>query len=610
MDSNQTNLSLEQVLGILRRRAPWILLCFVLVTGVAYGLSKRQINKYTATASLVFNNNELSQQVAGLQPVSGSLTQQAQQNTDVKLVQIGDMAERTASLLGHGLSAEQVSADLSVSSQTESNIVEVSVTATSPALAADIANTYSSQFVTEQQNSSHAYYTSALALVNRQLAALSPRERAGTAGLALEGRAQSLGTLAELRNGNVQVAQTATVPTSPSSPKTKRNAVLGALLGLLLGLLVAFLLERFDRRIREPEDLQAIYGLPLLGVVPESAALSRSKRGGAASETENTTEELPHSEEEAFHLIRAHLRYFNVDRELRTLLVVSAAPADGKTTVARHLASAAARMGSAVLLVEGDLRHPTLAQRLDLQSGPGLSDVLIGALSLRSATQAIDLDASVNGSSRRTLDVLVAGAAVPPNPGELIESQAMEALLERAKATYDLVVIDTPPLAAVSDAFPLLRKVDGVVIVGRVGRNRRDVAERLHETLSGVGAPLLGVIANGFKPGRLSSYGYSYDYTHPETEPRRVAAVATNGAPVLADEVSVNAIVNGAFADRASANGISAREEPVRARPARLIGSTYGEAVDPSGLLGDLLGEPISGERRRAGRRRRASPRA
>jgi capsular exopolysaccharide synthesis family protein len=527
MDTEQTNLSLEQVLGVLRRRAGWIVLCFVLAAGAAYGFSKHQTKKYTATASLVFNNNQLGQQVAGL-PVASSNNQQAQQNTNLKLAQLGDMTEKTAGLLGQGLTKENVSADLSVSAQGESNIVNVAATATSPSLAAGIANTYTNQFVKEQQNSNHAYYASALRLVNKQLAVLSAKEKAGTAGLALQDRAQSLATLTELRNGNVQVAQAATVPTSPSSPKVSRNTVLGAVLGLLLGLGLAFLLERLDRRIREPKDLEAVYGLPLLGVVPESSALSRSGRSdGTAGAV------LPAGEAEAFHLIRAHMRYFNVDRELRTLMVVSAGPGDGKTTVARHLASAAARMGSRVLLLETDLRRPTIAQQLGIVSGRGLSDVLIGAVPLPEAIQTIELTApSEDRAKGHSLDVLVAGASLPPNPGELIESRAMANLLEQSKTRYDLVVIDTPPLTAVSDAFPLLKKVDGVVIVGRVGRNRRDVAERLHETLTGAGAPLLGVIANGFKAGRRGGYGYgySYDYAPAKPAPSPDTPVSPNGA--------------------------------------------------------------------------------
>jgi tyrosine-protein kinase len=502
-----SNLSLEQAIGVVRRRFPWILLCVVLLGGAAFAYSKHQTKKYTATASLVFNNNQTNQQAAGLQAVSVN-NQQAEQNTNLKLVQLGDMATKTAARLGQGLTKEKVNESLAVSAQGESNIVSVAATATSPVLAAEIANTYTEVFVKEQQNANHAYYASALALVNRQLAALTPRERLSPSGIALAGRAQSLGVLAELRSGSVQVAESAAVPTSPSSPKTTRNTALGLVLGLLLGLGVAFLLERFDRRIREPKDLEALYGLPLLGVVPESSALSRNSRRGA-----NSPGLLPAGEAEAFHLIRAHLRYFNVDRELRTLLVASAAPGDGKTTVARHLAAAAARMGSRVLLVECDLRRPTVAQQLDIAAGPGLSDVLIGAVPVAEATQSVELDAPSDGVARqRILNVLVAGAVLPPNPGELIESHAMETLLAQAKASYDLIVIDTPPLTAVSDAFPLLRKVDGVVIVGRVGRNRRDVAERLHETLAGVGAPLLGVIANGVKAGSRSSYGYAYDY--------------------------------------------------------------------------------------------------
>jgi capsular exopolysaccharide synthesis family protein len=533
MSTERTNVrGAPQLLDVFRRRAAWIVFCVVLVAAAAYGFSKHETKQYTATASLVFNNNQEAQQVAGL-PVQAIGNQQPQQETNIKLVELGDLAEKTADLVGHGLTRRRVSSDVRVSAQGESNIVNVSATATSPALAAEIANTYTDRFVSEQQTGNHAYYASALALVNKELAGLSPKERASTAGLALQDRAQSLGVLAELRNGSVQIAQAASVPTSPSAPKVSRNTILGALLGLLLGLGIAFLLERLDRRIREPKDLEAIYELPLLGVVPESAALARSPRRGKGAPGV-----LPASEAEAFHLIRAHLRYFNVDRQLHTLLVASAAPGDGKTTVARHLAGAAAAMGSRVLLLEADLRRPTLAQQFDVPAGRGLSDVLIGAATLDEAVQSIELgDPSAAQPTARTLDVLVAGAALPPNPGELIESHAMESLLERARSTYDLVVIDTPPLTAVSDAFPLLRKVDGVIIVGRVGRNRRDIAERLHDTLKGAGAPLLGVIANGLKAGRFGgSYGYTYDYAAAGSAPPVSAVVPASNGAVPAEE--------------------------------------------------------------------------
>jgi capsular exopolysaccharide synthesis family protein len=179
-----------------------------------------------------------------------------------------------------------------------------------------------------------------------------------------------------------------------------------------------------------------------------------------------------------------------------------------------------------VLLLEVDLRRPTIARQMSIRSAPGLSEVLIGAATVDNATQSIDLASrSSYLAPAKTLDVIVAGMS-PPNPGALIESHAMERLLEEVKSRYDLIVIDTPPLTAVSDAFPLLGKVDGVVIVGWIGRNRRDVAHRLHETLNGAGAPLLGVVANGFKSG-LGAYGYDYEYGEVASSAR---VEPTNGA--------------------------------------------------------------------------------
>jgi capsular exopolysaccharide synthesis family protein len=500
MDIERAGLSLEQVLGVLRRRAPWILLCFVLVAGAAYGFSKHETKKYTATAALSFSNDPLSQQIAGLSSSSSSGV--AQQASNIELLRLGDMAAKTATLLGQGLTAENVDESVSVAGLGETSVVDVSATATSPVLAAAIANTYATQFVSEQQSSNHRYFESALAHVTKQLAKLSPQQRVGQDGLDLQDRAQTLRLLTELNYGNVQIAQEALTPASPSSPNTKKNTGLGAVLGLLLGLSLAFLLERLDRRIREPKDLEAIYRVPMLGIVPTSSALSTSARHKGAK-----TVALPPAEAEAFSLIRAHLRFFNMDREVRTVVIASPAPGDGKSTLALHLAEAATRSGSRVLLLEADLRRPTLAQHLDIQPGPGLAGVLTGAVRMDEATQSVTWPASPeDGLHRRTLDVLPAGAVLPPNPGELLESHAMGSVLAQFTSAYDLVVIDTPPLTAVSDAFPLLTKVDGVIVVGWLGRSRRDDAEQLHHVLTGSGASLLGVIANGSTSGGPSPY--------------------------------------------------------------------------------------------------------
>ena len=150
MEQDSEGLNFEQALGALRRRAPLILLCFVLAAGAAYGFSKRETKKYTATASLTFSSNSLSQQIAGLSP-GGSNNSLAQQASNLELVRGGDAAAKTAGLLGHGLTDEKVAASLSIGGVGESSIVDISATTTSPALAATIANTYARQFVQEQQ---------------------------------------------------------------------------------------------------------------------------------------------------------------------------------------------------------------------------------------------------------------------------------------------------------------------------------------------------------------------------------------------------------------------------------------------------------------------------
>jgi capsular exopolysaccharide synthesis family protein len=524
---SEGNLDLIGALRVLRRRAPLIAMCVLITGGAAFALSKAQQKQYTATAEVLFRDAQLDQQAAGLQVVNQS-NPQPQTDTNLKLATLPRVAAETAAALDHGLTQEQVSNAVSVTQVGDTDLADVAATWTSPTFAVQVANAYAQNVITDRQRADANYYSNALQAVNLQFKALTAAQQLGVEGADLKDRANSLQILSQLQSGEVQLEQAAIPPTTPSSPKVARNTAVGLVLGLLVGLGAAFLLQRLDRRLREPSDLEDVYGVPLLGVVPESPALRRAQDSG------DHAQELPPNEAEIFGLLRAHIRYFNVDRDLRTVVIVSAAPGDGKSTVARYLAMATATVGSRVLFLEADLRRPMAAKYFGVQRAPGVSEVLVGEECLESAAQRVEF-ASRKGTTVG-LDVLVAGGVLPPNPPQVIESQAMASLLSDARDSYDLVVIDTPPLVLLPDAFPLLRQADGVLIVSRLGENRRDVAARLQETLASVEAPVIGVIANGYKRPRGASaygYGYSYEYDYSRYDGARVpvaAETSTNGA--------------------------------------------------------------------------------
>jgi capsular polysaccharide biosynthesis protein len=263
MDSEQTSVNIGQLLGVLRRRAVWILVCVLIAGGGAYALSKSEAKKYTTSASLIFGSSVLSEELAGLQPVVSAENTVQQEKTDVRLVRGGSTAAKTAVAVGHGLTVHTLTSAVAVAAEPESNVVNVTVTYSSPALAAKIANTYAHIFVEEQRRSTDNSYSQAQAFVQKQLAALPPSQRLAARGIALQERSESLAALAA-GPGNVQLGPVAAVPTAPSSPRVSRNTALGAVLGLLVGLALALLLELLDRRIRVPRDLEELYGVPLL----------------------------------------------------------------------------------------------------------------------------------------------------------------------------------------------------------------------------------------------------------------------------------------------------------------------------------------------------------
>jgi succinoglycan biosynthesis transport protein ExoP len=505
----QETAPLLQVLQTLRRRIGVVLLCLVLVPAAALAISLAQQKVYSASASLLFRDPQLDQKLFGSTVFSTPTDPAREAATNAKLASLDVVGARTAKAIGGRLSPAEVSSKIAVAPAGQSDVVTITASDPDPRFAAKLANTFAQQFIAFRRDADRSKIASAQRLVDQQIGRLTPAERAGKQGTALEQRGEQLRILAALQTGNAELVQPANAPGSPSSPKTKRNVVLAALFGLLLGCGIAVLLDRLDRRLKDAKQIAELYGRPVIGVVPESRELGR---------TDRQFEDLPTGEAEPMRMLRANLRYFNVDRQVHSVLVTSSMPGEGKSTVAKYLASAAAATGERVLLLEADLRRPTVKNRLDLRGNSGLSQVLAGTRTLSEAVEHVEV--ATGGDSPRSLAVLASGP-LPPNPTDLIESDRMRQVLEHVREHYDLVVIDTPPTSVVSDAIPLVKAVDGVLVVSRLGRTTRDSVLSLRDQLVNLGAHVLGVVVNSVSRGGASGYGYGYAYSAEYTEQRK-----------------------------------------------------------------------------------------
>jgi capsular exopolysaccharide synthesis family protein len=487
---------IERFVRTLRRRKIAILLVFLGVTGAALALSVSKEKQYTASSTLLFRDPAIDRILYRTIPPP-SVDVNTDSLTNQKLVKLAAVAQRTAERLGGGpITSALVFSKVSVVRQGQSLLVSVTATDQNPQFAARLANTFAAEYINWRREADRALIRRAQRDIQRQLNEVAEPNRE-----TLIKSKQNLGVIAALQNGKAELVQTAKPPSSPSSPKPVRDGILGAMMGLILGVSLAFVLDRIDKRIRDPQELEETYGIPVLGAVPESKALRE-----AASTTDGELTLV--SEGEAFRKLRARLRYFNVDRDIRSIVVTSAAPGEGKTVVASHLALAAAIGGQTkVLLLEADLRKPSLVSRFELAPLPGLSELLTHDIMISDVVQRIPVAGGLNGTS--TLDVIVAGA-IPPNPGELLESRKLGDLVDQLTGMYDLVVIDTPPVSVVADAMPLVALVSGVVVVSWMGRTTRDAAIHLRRELDALSAPTLGVVVNRVKAGTDGYYGYPY----------------------------------------------------------------------------------------------------
>lgn len=341
--------------------------------------------------------------------------------------------------------------------------------------------------------------------------------------------------------GPVITARQLEAPVLPQfavAPKLSLNLVIGFLLGLVIGFGVAVARRTMDVSVRTPEVLESVTEAAVLGIVPEEATRSTRATKKAAKAKRRAGKATTNGQSfaggigsgacaEAFRRIRTNLEFSNVDGTRRVLVVTSALPDEGKTTTACNLAAALAAIGAHVVLVEGDLRRPSVAAFLGLENSVGVTTVLTGKVELTRALQT----GTVGG-----FDVL-AGGRTPPRPNELLSSRRAASLINELRARYDFVLIDAPPILPVADAVNLGTHADGAIVVCRWGTTSRHHIASAVSFLRAVSVPIVGTVLSRApgRPGAAWTYYGTYTGDESDQEAMTVASDAfseVNGSTV------------------------------------------------------------------------------
>ena len=324
-------------------------------------------------------------------------------------------------------------------------------------------------------------------------------------------RLKEAGMSAGLKSSNIQIVDPARVPTVPFSPNIPRNIELALMLGLGCGVAVAFVLEALDQTVHTAEQAEMISSLPSLGMVPLFRDRSlTNKYFTLAAKNDSASREVvalthPKSEAaEAYRALRTSILLAGGTTP-QVLLITSPLPQEGKTTTCVNCGIMLAQQGRRVLLVDGDLRRPSVHLRLKIQNKRGLTSILTGA-----ATAA---DCIVDYPNVPNLSVLTAGPS-PPRPAELLGSEKISILLEQWRKEYDHILIDTPPALSVTDAVLLSPKTDRVVLVIRAGQTTKGALSRARDLLMQVNAQVLGIVVNAVDLNAPQYYYYSYGSSH------------------------------------------------------------------------------------------------
>jgi len=440
-------------------RSRWVSICVTalmsLVIAVIYTLAQTPL--YEASTRLFVSASSGSPSASEV--LQGMRYSQERVISYTQLIMGETLAQRTIDRLNLDMEPDELVENITARAIPDTVLIDVSILDPSPVRARDIANAVSDEFVA----------------MARELE--TPTEGARP-------------------DARVVVEHRASIPAKPVIPKRVRNLATGLLVGLLLGTAVAVIRELLDNTIKSEQTLEELTGTGTVGFIPFDSKINSDP--AIPFEGDNS------AIAESFRKLRTNLQFLAVDNPARVILVTSSSPSEGKTTTAINIALALAESDNNVVLVDADLRRPRLAKYLDLVGSVGLSTALSGGASLDEVLQ----------STRFPRLTALAAGTIPPNPSELLGSLAARRVLNDLRAKFDFVIIDSPPLLAVTDGAILAAEADGALIVVRSGRTKREQLKHSVGVLNDVNAKILGAILTMMPTRGSSAYNYSYYYSY------------------------------------------------------------------------------------------------
>ena len=460
----------KQFLLVLRRRWRSVVLIFVVALAIAATISYLITPKYESTSRVIVSvNASTSTEASG---AAFFLNNRVTSYAD--LVQSTELASRVINTLDLDMSPEELSGEISASVVESTSFIEITVKDEDPHRAQTIADVVTSEFIDY---------------------------------------AEEIETIGEGKESQIalHVSDQPEYDGTAVEPKWVLNLLAGGLIGLLLGIALAVARELLDRTVRTADHIAEVTDAPVLASIGfdneiRSAPLL-TDLGAFAARTE------------AFRLLRTNLQFIDIDQRARVLVVTSAVPGEGKTMTSTNLAVALAQTGRTVLVIDADLRRPRVASTLGVDPAIGLTTALVGKAEIEDAIQVHEPSG---------LHVLASGAK-PPNPTEILQSRVTHDLIRRLRQSYDMIIIDAPPLLPVADASVLSTLADGSIIVVRHGQTTRDQITEAVNRLTQVGGRLYGVVVNMVAKRAIGSYYYYY---YEETSPVREGGKSRRATPV------------------------------------------------------------------------------